>query len=573
MTEISRRRLVGSVPAVAAATVAGGLLPVGTRQAAADPDPQGHGPKTVDRSFTKVRYYWESFEDGERTTPPPGWSANRENMDDFDPDWRGWSFPGYAEFINFGGARYGFARCCNSRIAVIDSARRGQPDGNAPFSAALTSPEISVPSGQTLELGFDSHYVQAPDPQHAVVTAQFDRGDAQTLLTYSTKATDANAGGNVVSKREILTFTVPAGARTVRFTWAYQQQVKKGYWLGDEYFWAIDNVEVTSALPAPGKPVAILDIFSDVQGTDGNNRMQNLTLPFLSSLPDPAQALVINGDIVRNGTISEYETFNAAFAAGGGHPGDTLWNAGNHEYGAMDLPNGIDEAALLKRFLHYAGRTTPQLEYLLNGKIPLLLLSDEHVYQGVNHQPDGRRLVRLFSAQQLSWLEQRFDYWRARNTPVLFFMHQPLSFTVSGTYLRNYCGEMDRESGYALRRLLAANPNVVMFTSHTHWGLHLDDWAAVDHGLLPADDPRAREVNARGIPMFNTGAHCNEYTGAGNINGDVESDSVEHIPSGLRVYIHRDRVRVEAWNFGTKVKYHTVEIPVPAAYAAGHDTH
>lgn len=68
--------------------------------------------------------------------------------------------------------------------------------------------------------------------------------------------------------------------------------------------------------------------------------------------------------------------------------------------------------------------------------------------------------------------------------------------------------------------------------------------------------------------MFNTGAHCNEDVGNGNINGDVESDSVDNIPSGLRVYVYAGRVRVEAWNFGTQTMYHAVEAPVTARGAA-----
>ena len=80
------------------------------------------------------------------------------------------------------------------------------------------------------------------------------------------------------------------------------------------------------------------------------------------------------------------------------------------------------------------------------------------------------------SDEQLGWLKQNLEEYSQKIKQADFhFSHHVLPDTVSGSrqspYLQDYLN-VDK-----LYDILKDYPQVVFFTSHTHWDLNLPDWA------------------------------------------------------------------------------------------------
>ncbi|GAB3619944.1 hypothetical protein GCM10027417_12050 [Glutamicibacter endophyticus] len=516
---------------LAAGLAAAVLLPlVPTTAFAAPPGSDG-----ADRSFTEHRVWFEGFDQG---TIPRGWSVNHENTEGMAQGWEGFTLHTRDEFVQRWGTdlRQSFTRAAGP-MAVVES------DQNAPanglFSSHMKTPMIPVEAGGTYELRFDSHYRQGRGKQRADVVMNMPGQRPQTVLNYDRSSASDNAGKDVASKREVVRFTVPQGVKKVNFEFNYRDSA-------NNWFWAIDNVEVVAPLPeTSAKPTGVLDVVSDIQGATGNRHLTDNALPLLNSLPDPADALMINGDIVSQGSTANWEAFTQALESSQGHDSGQIFYAnGNHEFYGRE-----GSQTYLQRFLKYTEQDKVWQEQMI-GETPMLVIGSEGY--DYNEKTGSGPFVE-FSEAQLAWLEERLTYWKSRNKPVLLFSHYVLDNSVSGTFINFYRDDFGphREK---FKQLLADNPNVVLFTSHTHWSLRLDDWAAEYHGGADAQHTK------RGPMVVNTGALANEYTLGGDY-GEVALPGER--ASGLRVKTFDDRIRVEAWDFISQELIKSIDIPVP----------
>ncbi len=173
--------------------------------------------------------------------PPAGWSIDNERMTSGGTtEWRGWTFVDEAFWCAAEPSR-GREAFVRSRgvIAVADPAQWcdvGDPSSRGTFDSALSSPPFSVAGRSSVRLRFGSHYRQ-DGSQKAVVEVSFDGGAGVTVLRYGPDATDANAGGDVISRIESLPVTVPRGASAMVARWRL-------YDARNNWFWAIDDAVV-----------------------------------------------------------------------------------------------------------------------------------------------------------------------------------------------------------------------------------------------------------------------------------------------------------------------------------------
>ncbi|MGM1017061.1 MAG: metallophosphoesterase family protein [Actinomycetota bacterium] len=426
--------------------------------------------------------------------------------------------------------RHAFTRASGT-IAVADAA-----DG--PIAGTLTSEPFAVESGDDLELRADSHYRARGASQQGTLTAVFDTG-ASILLREHTDAEEE-------STQSRLPFTVPVGASTMTIRVEMRTDGAAGSWM-------LDDVRVVHPLPTltDGTPArAVVDIFSDVQGATA--RLRDHVLPGFRGMPQRADVLVSNGDLVSTGTAGNYDSYLSALQAGGGDDYETVISTmGNHEFYGQD-----GSAAYIDRFLDrtemrgVGGQGGLWGEVLVGDELPLLWIGSESYDYG---SKNGAGPFVEFSNEQFAWLQERLAYWREQNSPVLLMSHQVLPNSVSGTYARFYANDYGQEEE-RFAALLADNPNVVMLTGHTHWSPTLNDWS-VEHRI----DPTAPVAPT----LVNTGAVTTMY----GPSGDWEETPVGGAdPTGIRATLFEDRLRVSVYAFssaGVASELNSIDVPLP----------
>lgn len=296
-----------------------------------------------------------------------------------------------------------------------------------------------------------------------------------------------------------------------------------------------------AAPPPQAGPRAVLDVVSDVQGD-----LPDLahTLADLDDLgrdadgPGPADALVVNGDLVPSGTVAEYEAFTAALAAGPPRA-RTLAAIGNHEY-----YTGEPDAVLTERFLRYTGMPAPYHRSDVRG-VPVLFL-------GSVAAPDDDAYA-VLGDEQLDWFDRELDRASARPGPVLVFSHHPLLDTVSGTRgatgADNYCCQYPRPEHDRLLQIMGDHPDVVFLTGHTHYDLGLDDWAV--RRTVPGGHPE-------GFTAVNTGSLQTQWSTAPD--GSEVAAPTRAMNQGLRLVVDGGRTVVEAHDFAADTVVNRIEI-------------
>lgn len=431
--------------------------------------------------------------------------------------------------------RHAFTRA-SGRIAVAEAT-----DGA--FSGTLTSAPIAVKAGDALEVRLDSHYRKRGGAQQGTVTAVFDDGTVAVLRALSDVDEE--------SAQLRLPVTVPAGASAMTLRFVLDTPSAAGSWM-------LDDVQVVRPLAALAEGIeanAVVDIFSDVQGA--TTRLSQNVLPGFRAMVQTADVLVSNGDLVSTGSTANYTSYLSALAAGGGGEyGTVVSTIGNHEYYGSE-----GSASYQKRFLDstgmrdIGGQGGLWGEVLVDGQLPLIWIGSEF-YDYAAKTGSGPFVD--FSQEQFTWLRDRLAYWRAQNQPVLLFSHHLLPYSVSGSYARFYENDFGQEEA-RFSALLAQNPNVIMFNSHTHWSPTLNDWST---------ELRTDPTRAHAPTVVNTGAVTTMY----GPSGDWEEKAVGGAdPVGLRAALYDDRVRVTVYSFSTtgatEIKH--VDVPRPTDAPVG----
>ncbi|MEK3889107.1 metallophosphoesterase family protein [Bacillus sp. FSL K6-3431] len=210
-------------------------------------------------------------------------------------------------------------------------------------------------------------------------------------------------------------------------------------------------------------PLLEFFVISDYQLSVNNEkalRKLKLALKDLKKINPQPDALVVNGDITVDGKNESYklakEIMQEYF-----YPENTMFTIGNHEFFNSD-GNGPS----IERFLNFAQRDFVYGERVVGG-YPFILLGSES--WGPIDSPIKDSAV--LSDSQLIWLEETIQKYKSENKPIFVFLHQPLPNSVAGTDLPYYRNGVvqDRE----INKLLIEYPNVILFSGHSHWDLHL----------------------------------------------------------------------------------------------------
>ncbi|WP_434590026.1 alkaline phosphatase family protein [Streptomyces sp. A5-4] len=163
-------------------------------------------------------------------TPPPGWSVDNTAMGTGGvTEWRGWSFT-TDEFWTK--AQRDQQRELNIRargvFAVADGDEWTDKAVTGSFDSTLVSPAFPVTAGGAATLTYTTYY-RHESPQKGEVLVSYDAGTPAPVKTYTADAP---------SRTETIALRVPAGASTA--------QVRFRYTGGNNWYWTVDGVKITS---------------------------------------------------------------------------------------------------------------------------------------------------------------------------------------------------------------------------------------------------------------------------------------------------------------------------------------
>lgn len=408
------------------------------------------------------------------------------------------------------------------------------------FDGLMTSPTFAVAGGAELELRFDSHYLSRGGDQAGIVSVSFDSGETEELRAFANTSQE--------SAQPRLAFTVPAEATSMQAHFEFTAVSGAGTWMVDD----VHVVDPLVPLDDSADPLAVVDVFSDVQGSTA--RLQGQVLPGLRALAPSANVVVANGDLVSNPASHLYSAYLSAFAAGGGGNYDlSISTIGNHEYYGSGSPAAYTDMFLDQmNMADVGGQGGIWGEVLVDGSLPLLWIGSEEYAYGLHGGGGGPGFVEM-SDEQFGWLQERLTHYAELNQPVLLFSHHVFANSVSGTYANFYRNDYGRDRD-RLQALLAVSPHVTFFTGHTHWLPTNNDWSV---------QQRFEPARALTPTFVNTGAVTTQY----QPSGDYGETTAGGNPAGLKVALYEDRLLVTIYTFGaggSATQANQVEIALPS---------
>ena len=234
------RRLRRGIPGVLLAIVVGVVL-AGNAQAvsyfAEDFNGVPLGP-SVDEDDPSGTSVWTK-------TAPTGWTIDDSGVPNGGvTEWRGWSFvdPAWWSDVAEDQLRSQFTKASGA-VAVADPDEWDDLDHDSgSYNTFLETPVISMNGAAegTVVLRFDSSW-RPEDLQTANITVSFDSGPDVEVLRWTSNSSDSTYKPDSTNETVSLPLNNPAGATNM--------QVKFGMTdAGNDWWWAIDNLEVFSPL-------------------------------------------------------------------------------------------------------------------------------------------------------------------------------------------------------------------------------------------------------------------------------------------------------------------------------------
>ena len=291
------------------------------------------------------------------------------------------------------------------------------------------------------------------------------------------------------------------------------------------------------------KMTMTFDVISDIQG---DLRDFGHVLQDINKENPKSEALIINGDITPRGYDFEYQAVQDVLDKNP-HPENVWYSIGNHEFyvpkwknpqtlAQSTWPNGTTEEELFDSFYQFSGEDKVYHQKEING-YPLLFLGTEKYMK--YHDPKLWDEVYM-SDDQLDWLKENLEHYskQDKNKPIFVFSHHVLPDSVSGSrqnpYLNDYLN-VDK-----LLDILKDYPQVVFFTSHTHWDLNLPDWAG---------KKKVEGGDKRGFTVVNTGGIETGWMSAGPDGGEKVAPDGGAFKQGLRLQVYGDDVVIQAYDY------------------------
>jgi hypothetical protein len=185
-------------------------------------------------------------------TLPQGWDRVNDlpGLDDDEVgvrEWEGWSFANRVWWADTAGdqRRTEFVKGTGT-VAIADGDEwddKGGPAGIGTMDTKIITPAISIAEVEqgTLMLRFNSSW--RPEViQTGVIEASFDGADPVQVLEFRSESNDPNYKDHAPNETVTVAIDTPEGASTMSLSFRY-------YDAGNNWWWAIDNIEVYGVLP------------------------------------------------------------------------------------------------------------------------------------------------------------------------------------------------------------------------------------------------------------------------------------------------------------------------------------
>ncbi|MCL6636619.1 MAG: metallophosphoesterase [Alicyclobacillus sp.] len=250
----------------------------------------------------------------------------------------------------------------------------------------------------------------------------------------------------------------------------------------------------TSRHPAPSLTFWVL---SDLHIRGTNDRGQayvnvlaernlSVALQDIHQLTPAYAALILNGDLTDTGMPQDYAELHRLLAKLP-HPARTLCAIGNHEFYAAfrtktgrlsvaTFPNGQTDQRCIERFTQNTGVPHVYYDRWVAGYHFIILGTEASRMTNPRYYDNA-----VLSSQQLAWLQSQLQASPA-DRPVFVFLHQPIPHTVAGSSKETIV------QPEALKQILYAHPNVVLFSGHTHLTLKNQPLTMYHHRIVMFND-------------------------------------------------------------------------------------
>lgn len=204
--------------------------------------------------------------------------------------------------------------------------------------------------------------------------------------------------------------------------------------------------------------------FSVISDVHGNSGKLNIAIQDLYSINNKMDALVLNGDTVDQGLESQYNDIKSVMDKNKKRlPEVVIANIGNHDYYNYNGDSRSTKAIEGFKNLYYdfSGETSIYHDKWVKG-YHFISLGSESL------NPNSYGVVNAdLSKTQLNWLKVKLKEDYKAGKPIFVFLHQHLSTSITG-----WIGVVQRKE---LTSILSQYPEVVIFTSHTHVLLNVDN--------------------------------------------------------------------------------------------------
>ncbi|XOV70245.1 MAG: immunoglobulin domain-containing protein [Verrucomicrobiota bacterium] len=185
-------------------------------------------------------------------TLPSGWDRVNDlpGLDDDEVgvrEWEGWTFANREWWANTAGdqRRTEFTKGTGT-VAIADGDEwddKGSPSGLGTMDTKIITPAISIAEVEqgTLVLRFNSSW--RPEViQTGLIEASFDGAEPVQIAEFRSESNDPNYKDHAPNDTVTIAIDAPAGASTMSLSFRY-------YDAGNNWWWAIDNIEVYGVLP------------------------------------------------------------------------------------------------------------------------------------------------------------------------------------------------------------------------------------------------------------------------------------------------------------------------------------
>jgi hypothetical protein len=200
--------------------------------------------------------------------PPAGWTIDESGIAGIgDPatdgvtEWAGWAFTDKAWWTETAGDQNRSQFELGSGTVAVadpdewDDADHPTPNSDNPYDTWLSTPAIDISGFEagTLQLKFDSSWRPEFDDnyhQTAIVTASIDGADPVRLLLWESDGSSPNFKPDATNETVVVDLENPEGAMSLVLEFGL-------FDAGNDWWWAIDNVQVSGFLKSEAVPVRI----------------------------------------------------------------------------------------------------------------------------------------------------------------------------------------------------------------------------------------------------------------------------------------------------------------------------